>query len=66
MLARRTRAASSTEAARDLRVLETHDIDERRSSLMPVLIFGESRKPPSGVVPDPPRLEGVGEHVASY
>jgi len=56
----------ATEAARDLRVFETHDIDERRSSLMPVLIFGESRKPPSGVVPDPPRLEGVGEHVASY
>jgi hypothetical protein len=46
-------------------VFETHDIDERRSSLMPVLVTGESPKLPSGVVPDPPRREGVAGHVAS-
>jgi len=56
----------ATEAARDLRVFETHDIDERRSSLMRVLIIGESPKPRFGVVPDPPRRGGVAGHVASY
>ena len=44
---------------------QTHDIDERRSSLMPVLMTGESSKLPSGVVPDPPRRGGVAGHVAS-
>ena len=32
--------------------LKTHDSNERRSSLMPVLMTGESPKLPSGVVPD--------------
>ena len=46
-------------------VFETHDIDERRSSLMPVLMTGESPELPSGVVPDPPRRGGAAGHVAS-
>jgi len=48
------------------RVFETHDIDDRRStSLMPVLMIGESPILPSGVVPDPPRRRGLAGHVAS-
>jgi hypothetical protein len=47
-------------------VIEARDIDERRSSLMPVLMIAESPELPSGVVPDPPRPRGVAAHVASY
>jgi len=46
-------------------VVETHDIDERRSSLMPELMTGESPKLPSGAVPDPPHRGGVAGHVAA-
>jgi hypothetical protein len=47
------------------RVFETHDTDDRRTSLMPVLMIGESPVLPSGVVPDPPRRRGLAGHVAS-
>ena len=46
-------------------VFGTHDIDERRSSLMPVLMTDESPKLPSDVVPGPLRRGGVAGHVAS-